>query len=126
MGIVANLILIVHAAVAMFVVLGVGAIWLGTFCNWRWTENLVFRVAHFAVIGFVMLRLFVGVPCPLSVWEDRLRGARSNGVFARLAFRGADDRKFRLGCKVIFGATILFGAHLALTRRSTCPSTAAC
>ena len=117
MAIVANFISIVHAAVAMYAVLGVAVIWLGMICGWLWTENHVFRVTHFAVIAFVMLRLAVGVPCPLSAWEDQIRGGKSNGVAARLAFRGADPRKFRIGCEVLFGMTAIFGARLLFARR---------
>jgi hypothetical protein len=117
MAIVANLISVLHAAVAMFVVLGTAAIWMGTFCNWRWTDNLSFRATQFAVIAFVMLRLELGEPCPLSVWEDQVRGSRSNGVAARLAFRGADPRSFRIGCEIMFGVTALLGMRLVWTRR---------
>jgi hypothetical protein len=117
MAIIANVISVVHAAIAMFAVVGAGAIWIGTICHWRWTGNLFFRATHFAVVTFVMLRLTLGMPCPLSVWEDSLRGGRSTGVVARLAFRGADPERFLVGCEILFGTTVVLALHDVFKRR---------
>ena len=126
----ADAIALAHAAVAMFVVLGVAAISLGVILNWRWTENMAFRATHFVVITFIMTRLILGQPCPLSMWEDGIRGRKPTGIVARLAFRGANENLFRIGCGILFGATALFALHLALKRRfarqTICPSSDAC
>jgi hypothetical protein len=95
------------------VVLGLGAIALSAIFDWRWTGNRFFRAAHFAIIAFVMFRLVVGAPCPLSEWEDQIRGRRSHGIIARLAFRRADEQFFRAGCAAVFVATLM----LELARR---------
>jgi hypothetical protein len=115
----ADLIGVIHAAVAMFAVIGMGAICFGTIFGWRWTENAIFRVAHFWVIAFVMIRLVTGSPCPLSKWEDGIRGRpHPDGLAARLAFRGVDQRIFKYGCGIMFAATAMLGAHSVLARRS--------
>jgi hypothetical protein len=126
----ANLIAITHAAVAMFTVVGVGVICFGTIFEWRWTENAGFRVAHFGVIAFVTLRLVIGTSCPLSKWEDGIRRQpQVDGLAARLAFRGVDQRIFTIGCGMMFAATSMLGAHSLLARRFArriiCPSNAA-
>jgi hypothetical protein len=129
MTVLADAIAFIHAGVAMFVVLGVAAISLGTALNWRWTENLTFRTAHFAVIIFILTRLILGAPCPLSVWEDNIRGHKPTGVIARLAFRGADQNAFRFGCGILFTVTALFAIHSSLRlrmRRTISPSSDAC
>jgi hypothetical protein len=37
-------------------------------------RNPWFRYAHLAAIGFVALEALAGYACPLTVWEDLLRG----------------------------------------------------
>ncbi|HSN38862.1 MAG TPA: DUF2784 domain-containing protein [Burkholderiales bacterium] len=70
----ADLILLVHFAFVLFVVGGLALIWAGAGLGWRWVRNLRFRVAHLAAILFVAGEALAGIWCPLTVWEDRLRG----------------------------------------------------
>ena len=77
----ADLILIVHFAFVLFVVGGLGAIWTGTIAGWRWVRDLRFRVAHLAAILFVAVESLAGVWCPLTVWEDALRGRADDKSF---------------------------------------------
>ena len=70
----ADLILLVHFAFVLFVVGGLALIWAGAGLGWRWVRNLWFRVAHLAAILFVAGEALAGIWCPLTVWEDRLRG----------------------------------------------------
>lgn len=77
----ADSILIVHFAFVLFVVGGLLAIWIGAAMHWRWVRNLHFRITHFAAIVFVAGEALAGVWCPLTVWEDALRGAASDKSF---------------------------------------------
>ena len=70
----ADLILVVHFAFVSFVVGGLALIWIGAAAGWRWVRNSWFRVAHLAAIVFVAGESLAGVWCPLTVWEDMLRG----------------------------------------------------
>ncbi len=70
----ADFIMIVHFAFVLFVVGGLALIWTGAGLGWRWVRNLWFRVAHLAAILFVAGEALAGIWCPLTVWEDRLRG----------------------------------------------------
>ena len=80
----ADAILILHFAFVAFVVGGLAAIWLGVALGWRWVRNFAFRVAHLAAILFVAAEALLGVMCPLTVWEDALRGRVSEtGFIAR-------------------------------------------
>ena len=65
----ADLILIAHGAVVLFIVAGLPAIWIGASCGWRWVRNFWFRVAHLAAIVFVAAEALLGIACPLTVWE---------------------------------------------------------
>lgn len=70
----ADLILLVHFAFVLFVVGGLPLILMGAALGWRWVRNLWFRSAHLAAIVFVTGEALAGVWCPLTVWEDLLRG----------------------------------------------------
>ena len=71
--------MIAHGGIVLFIVAGLPAIWIGAASGWRWVRNVRFRVAHLAAIVFVAAEALLGIACPLTVWEDALRGA-SNGT----------------------------------------------
>ena len=77
----ADLILIVHFAFVLFVVGGLALIWAGAALGWRCAHNFWFRIVHLAAIVFVAGEALVGVWCPLTVWEDALRGAYAEKSF---------------------------------------------
>jgi len=80
----ADVILIVHFLIAGFIVLGLVAVWLGAALGWAWVRNPWFRWLHLAAIAFVAAEALLGVACPLTVWEDLLRGeARVESFVAR-------------------------------------------
>lgn len=70
----ADLVLLVHAAFVLFVVGGLLATWIGWALGSRWARNPWFRGAHLAAIGFVVVESLLGYVCPLTLWEDALRG----------------------------------------------------
>jgi hypothetical protein len=70
----ADLILVVHFCFVLFVICGLVLIWLGAARSWRWVRNFWFRIAHLAAILFVAGESVAGMVCPLTVWEDALRG----------------------------------------------------
>ena len=74
----ADLILYLHFAFVSFVILGTLCIVLGKPLRWGWTRNLRFRLAHLAAIVFVAAEALLGIACPLTVWEDRLRGTSTD------------------------------------------------
>src|SRR4051812_38187999 len=80
----ADTILIIHFAFVAFVVGGLALTWIGATVGWRWIRNFWFRTAHLAAICFVAGESLLGVMCPLTVWEDALRGrAGDMGFIAR-------------------------------------------
>lgn len=84
----ADLILIVHFAFVVFVVGGLALIWIGAACGWPCVRNYWFRTAHLAAICFVAFEALIGMACPLTEWEDSLRGARNEtGFIARWIHR---------------------------------------
>jgi hypothetical protein len=80
----ADVVLVVHFAFVAFVVGGLLAIWLGAALGWRWVRGFWFRILHLAAIVFVAAEALLGVMCPLTLWEDALRGRGSEiGFIAR-------------------------------------------
>ena len=77
----ADVVLIVHFAFVLFVVGGLGLIWIGAAAGWRWVRNFWLRVAHLAAIAFVAGESLAGIWCPLTIWEDALRGAHGDKSF---------------------------------------------
>lgn len=96
---IADAILVVHFAVMLFIGPGLIAVWIGAALGWRWIANPWFRYAHLAAIVFVAGEGLVGMACPLTVWEDALRGgARADSFVGRwvrwLLFYEAPERMF--------------------------------
>jgi hypothetical protein len=69
----ADLTLIAHVALVMFVVFGQLAILIGWARCWAWTRAAPFRLTHLASIVVVMLETWIGVACPLTVLENHWR-----------------------------------------------------
>lgn len=77
----ADVILIVHFAFVSFVVGGLALVWIGAAAGWAWVRNFWFRAAHLAAIVFVAGEALLGIWCPLTVWEDALRGVQEDKSF---------------------------------------------
>jgi len=77
----ADLVLLLHAAFVLFVVGGLVATWVGEARGAGWARNPLFRGLHLAAIGFVVVQSILGYTCPLTIWEDALRGAATGEGF---------------------------------------------
>ena len=71
---VADALLVVHFLIAAFIVAGLVLVWLGAAFGWRWVRNPWFRYLHLGAIAFVAAEALLGIACPLTIWEDVLRG----------------------------------------------------
>jgi uncharacterized protein DUF2784 len=78
----ADLVLVVHFLFVLFVVGGLALIVVGA-RRWRWVRNRTFRIAHIAAIAFVAAESLLGIACPLTVWEDALRGGGTSSFIGR-------------------------------------------
>jgi ABC-type cobalamin transport system permease subunit len=77
----ADAVVIVHAAYVGFVVLGFAAILIGAAFNWQWIRNPWFRGIHLAAIGVVALMAIGGIVCPLTMLENYLREKGGEGRY---------------------------------------------
>ena len=70
----ADAIVIVHLCIVLFVLTGVPLIYLGAARHWAWVRSLRWRLLHLIAIAVIATESLFGIACPLTVWEDRLRG----------------------------------------------------
>lgn len=71
----ADALLVLHFAIVLFVVGGLILTWIGAALSWGWIRNPWFRYLHLGAIAFVAAEALAGIACPLTVWEDMLRGS---------------------------------------------------
>ena len=71
--ILADTVVLLHAAYVGFVVLGFAAIMIGAARHWRWVKNFWFRAAHLTSIGVVAIMAIADIACPLTTLENYLR-----------------------------------------------------
>ena len=107
----ADFILILHFAFVSFIVGGLALIWTGACLGWRWVRNFWFRIAHLAGILFVAGEALASVWCPLTVWEDALRGTRPETSFIarwvhRILFYSFQESVFTVAY-VLFALAVL-------------------
>jgi hypothetical protein len=70
----ADAILLIHFLFVLFIVGGLALTWIGAWHGWLWVRSIAFRLAHLAAMVFVASESLMGMACPLTLWEDALRG----------------------------------------------------
>lgn len=106
----ADALLVLHFLIAVFIVAGLVLVWIGAPAGWIWIRNPWFRYLHLAAIAFVAAEALLGYACPLTLWEDLLRGGARPDSFVgrwvrRLLYYDAPEWFF----------TSLYGAWTAAT-----------
>ena len=84
----ADIIAIIHLGYVIYVILGFILIVVGIICRWKWIRNLPFRITHLLAIVGVACEALLGINCPLTVLEFKLRYAL-NLSEERVSFIGA-------------------------------------
>ncbi|TRZ96712.1 MAG: DUF2784 domain-containing protein [Rhodocyclaceae bacterium] len=69
----ADAVLVLHAAIVGFVVGGLVFIVIGNARRWHWVNDLGFRLAHLGAVAVVVAEAGLGVTCPLTTLEMWLR-----------------------------------------------------
>jgi len=125
-GLLADLLLVAHVAIVLFIVGGLVAIAVGGPLGWGWVRGFRWRVLHVIAMGFVAIGAVAGRICPLTVWEDALRrraGESGYGMgfvqywLERLLYHDWPDWAFTVLYLAVFGA-ILAAWWLVPPRRS--------
>jgi hypothetical protein len=69
----ADAILVLHAGIVGFVLVGELLFVAGGARGWAWVRNLPLRAAHLALMLYVAAQAWLGALCPLTIWEQALR-----------------------------------------------------
>lgn len=78
----ADALLLIHSLFVVFVTVGFLLILVGRYLTWSWVRNPWFRMVHLAAIVFVVLQSWLGLVCPLTLWEMELRVKAGDAVYA--------------------------------------------
>ncbi len=81
-------IVVLHLCYVAFTLGGEAAILAGWLFKWRWIRNRVFRLLHLAAVLLVAAEALLGIWCPLTVWEHRLRYLAGQHVEEEISFVG--------------------------------------
>ncbi len=77
----ADLVLLIHFAIVLFVVGGLLLIVGGNLLCWSWVNRWWFRAIHLLAISVVVLESWLGIECPLTTLENWLRLQAGQGVY---------------------------------------------
>lgn len=111
----ADLTLVAHVALVMFVLFGQLAILLGWARGWTRTRGALFRLTHLASIVVVMIETWFDVTCPLTALENHWRQLAGQAGYQtsfigtwldRLLFYNAPDWLFTT-LYTLFALTVL-------------------
>lgn len=69
----ADIVLLAHFGLVVFVVGGLAVILVGNLLAWQWVNNPWFRLTHIAAIAVVVAESWLGITCPLTTLESWLR-----------------------------------------------------
>ena len=85
----ADIVLVLHFAVVLFVVGGLVLILAGNLIGWRWVNSRWFRLLHLAAIAIVVAEAWLGITCPLTTLEIWLRAQSGAGIAANYGERSS-------------------------------------
>jgi hypothetical protein len=83
---VADILVAAHFCYVAFTICGELAIILGALLRWGWVRNLAFRIVHLCSVVLVAVEASIGIPCPLTEWEYRLRELAGQRMEAHISF----------------------------------------
>ncbi len=124
--VIADTVLVLHAAFVLFVVGSLVAIYAGRYLRWRWIRNRLFRLLHLAAVVVVVVQSWLGMICPLTIFEMALRqragGTTYSGAFIahwveQLLYYDAPAWVFAV-CYSLFGAAVVASWFLVPPRRA--------
>jgi polyferredoxin len=77
----ADAILALHVGIVVFVVGLLPLILIGGTLGLRWVRHFGLRMTHLVLMVFIAAQAWLGQLCPLTVWEQALRGTAGQGSY---------------------------------------------
>ena len=70
----ANLVLLLHFCIIIFIASGFFIIPIGYYLSWHWVKNKLYRIIHLVLFCFITFQTIVVLTCPVTSVENNLRG----------------------------------------------------
>ena len=80
-SLIADLVLVFHFCVVIFITSVFPLIPIGYKLGWRWISNRKLRIFHSGMMVFITLETLLGITCPLTSIENSLRGIHQSESF---------------------------------------------
>jgi len=80
-SLIADVVLVVHFCIVIFVSTGFVIVPVGYMLGWGWIANKRLRIIHAGTMTFVALETVLGLTCPLTMIENHLSGMNPSGSF---------------------------------------------
>ena len=77
----ADIILILHFLVVIFITVGFLLVPIGYYYDWSWIKNFKLRLVHCGLMFLVTFETLIGITCPLTSIENYLRGKNNSKSF---------------------------------------------
>jgi len=114
----ADVILVTHFCIALFITYSLPLIWVGRILGWRFVHNPWFRFTHLGLMAVVLMESLVGVLCPLTDWEFDLRQAAGASTtdegqsfvahwVTKLLFHDFDETTYTIAYALFFMAVVM-------------------
>ncbi len=78
---IADIVLVIHFCVVIFMISGFVLIPIGYKFDWGWIANTRLRIFHTGMMVFITLETLLGITCPLTSIENSLRGISQSKSF---------------------------------------------
>lgn len=80
-GLWADIIMVVHALIIVFVIAMLAVTLIGGPRGWQWVRSPALRWPHLGIVLVVVVQSVRGRYCPLTYWEDDLRRAAGQSTY---------------------------------------------
>lgn len=112
----ADLVLVLHVGIVLFVVGGLALIVVGNLVRWHWVNRWSFRLLHLIAIVVVVTEAWLDIACPLTTLEYWLRDQAGMTVDAEgfIAYWLSRLLYYPLPPWVLLSGYTLFGALVAI------------
>tara|TARA_B100001250_G_scaffold390646_1_gene390812 strand:+ start:444 stop:815 length:372 start_codon:yes stop_codon:yes gene_type:complete len=71
---IADIVLMFHFTIVIFITFGFFLIPIGYKSSWIWVKNFKLRICHCGMMLCITLEALLGITCPLTSIENKLRG----------------------------------------------------
>ena len=79
----ADLLVGIHLIWVLFIILMVPVVFIGARAGLNFVRNFWLRTVHLLMMAYVAGEALLGIPCPLTVWENQARRAAGEAGYER-------------------------------------------